>query len=196
MKKHLGIAAFAVVLAAASTSSFAADPGAFFINGNLGQSNFHDHEDFNDSNTDTSATLRAGYYWQSDVVDFGVEAGYASMGTAKGSLLGPNLSTFNFAAKVTGPLAGATIKYKFQNKMFLSARAGYFGSTIKLSGDGFGSQSKSEGGSYIGAGVGYDITPQFSLGVNWDEYRARASFYGIGTKLGITSISGFAEYRF
>lgn len=196
MKKHVGTAALAAVLAAVSTSSFATDPGAFFINGNLGQSNFHDQGDFNSNNTDTSATLRAGYYWQSDVVDFGVEGGYASMGSAKGSLAGPNLSTLDYSAKVTGPLAGATIKYKFQNRMFLSARAGYFGSNIKLGVDGFGSQSKSEGGSYIGAGAGYDITPQFSLGVNWDEYRARASFYGIGTRLGISSISGFAEYRF
>lgn len=196
MKKHLGIAAFAAVLAAVSTSSFAADPGAFFINANVGQSNFHDQADFSSSNTATSATLRAGYYWQSEVVDFGVEGGYASMGSAKGSLAIPGYPPLNYAAKVSGPLAGATIKYKFQNKMFLSARAGYFGSKIKLSGDGLGSQSKSEGGSYIGAGVGYDLTPQFSLGVNWDEYRARASFYGIGTRLGITSISGFAEYRF
>ena len=195
MKKYLGIAAFAAVLAAVSTSSFATDPGAFFINANVGQSNFHDRGDFS-NNTDTNATLRAGYYWQSEVVDFGVEGGYASMGKAKGSIVGPNLSTFNYAAKVTGPLAGATIKFKFRNKMFLSARAGYFGSKINLSADGLGSQSKSEGGSYIGAGVGYDLTPQFSLGVNWDEYHARASFYGVGTKFGITAISGFAEYRF
>lgn len=195
MKKHLGIAAFAVLLVAASTSSFAADQGAFFINTNVGQSNFHDKGDFS-SNTSTGATLRAGYYWQSEVWDFGVEGGYASMGKAKGSIVVPGYPTFHYAAKVDGPLAGATVKYKFQNKMFVSVRAGYFGSRIDLSGDGVGSQTKSEAGNYIGAGVGYNLTEHFSLGVNWDEYHSRASFYGITTKFGISVVSGFAEYRF
>jgi OOP family OmpA-OmpF porin len=195
MKKYFGIAAFAALLVTASTSSFAADQGAFFINTNVGQSNFHDHGDFS-SDTPINATLRAGYYWQSEVWDFGLEGGYASLGKAKGSIVVPGFSTFNYAAKVDGPLAGATLKYKFQNRMFLSARAGYFGSRINLSGDGLGSQTKSGGGSYIGAGVGYDLTPHFSLGVNWDEYRARVSSSGVTTKFGITVLSGFAEYRF
>ena len=195
MKNHFGKAAFAVLLVAASSSSFAADQGAFFINTNVGQSNFHDKADFS-RNTSTGATLRGGYYWQSEVWDFGLEGGYASMGKARGSIAVPGYTTFNYAAKVAGPLAGATVKYKFQNRMFLSVRGGYFGSRITLSGDGLGSQTKSDAGNYIGAGVGYDLTRHFSLGLNWDEYRSRASFSGVTTKFGITVVSGFAEYRF
>ncbi len=193
MKNHFGIAACAALLVAASSSSFAAEQGAFFINGNLGQSNFHDHGFSN--HTDTSSALRAGYYWQSDVVDFGVEGGYVNLGQAGGSV-SPYGMAVNYSAKVTGPLLGANMKYKFRNRMFVSARAGWFRSKFEVSADNLVSQSVTGNGAYSGVGVGYDINSHFSLGVNFDEYHGRATIYGTKAKEGISSLSGFAEYRF
>jgi OOP family OmpA-OmpF porin len=59
-----------------------------------------------------------------------------------------------------------------------------------------GSQSFSGDGAYSGVGVGYDITPHFSLGVNFDEYHGRATVYGTKAREAVSSLSGFAEYRF
>ncbi|OOG63935.1 hypothetical protein B0E46_08335 [Rhodanobacter sp. B04] len=193
MNKRISMVAVAVALAAASTSSFAADQGAFFINGNLGQSNYHDNTFSN--HTDTSTAVRAGYSWQNNAIDFGVEAGYVDLGKASGPLTANNM-TVNFSAKVKGPLAGANFKYKFSNKMYVSARGGWFRSNMDASISGFGSDSFHGDGSYIGAGVGYDISRHFSLGVNYDAYHARAKVYGVKAGESIGMISGFAEYRF
>ena len=84
MKKHIQMIAVAGAMAAASGSAVAADPGAFFINGNLGQSTYHDGGF--DNNTDTSGAIRAGYSWQSYKVDFGVEGGYVDLGRATGEI--------------------------------------------------------------------------------------------------------------
>ena len=148
--------AMAAALAASSTGSMATDQGAFFVNRNLGQSTHHD-SGFN-RNTDTSASLRAGYSWQSWLVDFGVEAGYVDLGQASADVA---LSTFGnraFTAHGKGPLLGANSRYKFRNRMFVSARGGWFRSTLDASVSGIGSQSYRGNGAYVGVGVGYDIT--------------------------------------
>lgn len=189
MKKHIQMIAVAGALAAASGSAVAADPGAFFINGNLGQSTYHDGGF--DNNTDTSGAIRAGYSWQSYKVDFGVEGGYVDLGRATGEIFGEK-----YSVKGKGPLLGLNIKYKFENKMFVSARGGYFHSTLEEGVQGFGSDSFHGNGAYLGAGVGYDITPQFSLGLSYDDYHGRVRFDGYRFNESIGVYSGFAEYRF
>ena len=77
-KKIIGKTVLATVLGVVSTTALAVDPGAFFINGNIGQSHYHD-QGFNDR-TDTSAAVRAGCAWHvGDASDVGVEAGYANL---------------------------------------------------------------------------------------------------------------------
>ncbi|MDE2308808.1 MAG: porin family protein [Xanthomonadaceae bacterium] len=194
MKKLIKMTAAAVVLGALSTSAFAAGPGAFFINANIGQSNFHDHSFSN--HTDTATAVRAGYAWHiGNAGDFGVEAGYVDLGRASGSVLVNNVST-GFGAKLSGPLLGANYRYTFSNKIYVSARAGWFRSKFDANIAGIGSQSFSGNGAYSGLGVGYDITPHFSLGVNFDEYHGRATVYGTKAKEGVSALSGFAEVRF
>ena len=193
MNKRIPMAAIAVALAAVSTSSFAADQGAFFINGNLGQSNYHD-SGFTD-HTDTSTSVRAGYSWQGSTTDFGVEAGYVDLGKASGSVSANN-AIANYSVKGKGPLLGVNFKYKFNNKMFLSARGGWFHSSLDANISGLGSQSFHGDGGYLGAGVGYDISSHFSLGVSYDDYHARAKIYGVKSGESIGVFSGFAEYRF
>ena len=194
MNRIIKKVAFAVVLGAVSSAAFAADTGAFFINANVGQSHFHDHG-FSDR-TDSDAAARVGYVWHvGDASDFGVEAGYANLGQASESLI-VNLNTVNVATKLTGPVIGGNYKYKFANKMYVSVRAGWFRSKFNVNVPGSGSQSFSGNGAYSGIGVGYDINQHFGLGVNFDEYHGRATFYGTKAKEGVSALSGFAEYRF
>lgn len=194
MKKVIKMTALALVLGAVSTGAFAGDTGAFFINGNVGQSHFHDHT-FNDR-SDSSTAVRAGYAWHlGDAGEFGVEGGFVDLGRASGSLMSGG-NVFNLSAKLSGPVLGANYKYRFSSKVFLSARAGWFHSKFDTDATGLGSQSFSGNGAYSGVGVGYDFTPHFSLGVNFDEYHGRATVYGTKAKEGVSSVSGFAEYRF
>lgn len=194
MNKAIKGAALAVVLGALSSSAFAASPGAFFINTNIGQSHFHDRN-FSDR-SDTSTAVRAGYSWQvGDGSNFGVEAGYVNLGHASSSMLvGGN--PINIDAKLSGPLLGANYKYQFRSQWFVSVRAGWFRSKFDANATGLGSQSFSGDGAYSGVGAGYDVTPHFSLGVNFDEYHGRATVYGTKSKEGVSAISGFAEVRF
>ncbi|OOG59895.1 outer membrane beta-barrel protein [Rhodanobacter sp. C03] len=193
MNKRFHLTAIAVALAAVSTTSFATDPGAFFINGNLGQSHYNDNG-FSDR-TDVSVAVRGGYSWQSDVVDFGVETGYVDLGKAHGTVTDGAISA-NYSAQGKGPLLGINLKYKFVNKWFVSGRLGYFRSTLVENISGFGSQSYSGNGGYAGVGVGYDITPHFSLGASYDNYRGRVKYAGSSYADNIGVVSGFAEYRF
>jgi len=193
MNKRFQITAIAAVLMAASGSSFATDPGTFFINGNLGQSSYNSGTATN--NTAFSSAVRAGYTWYNDTWNFGVEAGYVDLGSLHGPINVDGISA-RYTDKASGPLLGANLKYKFENKWFISGRAGYLYSTIKASVSGLGSQSISGNGGYAGLGVGYDITPHFSLGLDYDLYRARAKADGLQFRGYVGVTSAFAEYRF
>lgn len=193
MKKYMQAAVAAVAMAVVSGGAFAADQGAFFINGNLGQSHFHDRG-FNDR-SDTSGALRAGYSWQGDTADFGIETGYVDLGKASGSVA-IGTTAVGFSAKAKGPLLGVNGRYKFRNKMYISGRAGWFHTRMEMDAGGFGSGSYNGDGTYAGVGVGYDVTQHFSLGVGFDNYHGRIKFNGrkYGESIGV--FSGFAEYRF
>jgi hypothetical protein len=193
MNKRFQITAIAVVLMAAASSSFAADQGTFFINGNLGESSYNSGTATN--NTASSSAIRAGYTWYNDTWNFGVEAGYVDLGSIHGPV---NIDGISVRAtdQAKGPLAGLNLKYKFENKWYISGRAGYLHSTLKASVSGYGSQSISGNGGYAGLGVGYDITPHFSLGLDYDLYRARARGDGLQFRGYIGVTSAFAEYRF
>jgi hypothetical protein len=193
MNKRFVVTATAIALAAASTSTFASDPGTFFINGNLGQSSYN-----SGTATDNKAfspAIRAGYTWYNDVWNFGVEAGYVDLGSIHGTVNVEGIST-RYTDKASGPLVGLNLKYKFENKWYVSGRGGYIHSTLKAGASGFGSQSYSGNGGYAGLGVGYDITPHFSLGAGYDLYRVRARGDGLLFRGYVGVTSAFAEYRF
>lgn len=195
MKKQMLSIAVAGALVAASGSAWAADPGTFFINGNLGQSSYHEGGLTN--NTDTSGSIRGGYVWQSDVVDFGVEAGYVDLGTASTQLSSdlPGLSE-KVSVKASGPLLGLNLKYKFQNHMFVEGRGGLFHSSVSVDIANYGSERFHGNGGYLGAVVGYDFNAHFSLGAAYDAYHARINSDDVKGNGSIGVFSGFAEYRF
>jgi len=193
MKRRFLIAATAVVLAAGSSSAFADEPGAFFVNTNLGQSSYNSGTVT--SNTAFGATVRGGYAWYSEAWNFGVEAGYADLGTVRGPV-NINGVTATESAKAEGPLVGINLKYKFANQWYLSARVGYLHTSVDTRVAGFGSYDFHGGGGYGGAGVGYDFTNHFSVGLAYDNYRIKYRVLDLNFSGNVGHSSIFAEYRF
>lgn len=201
MDKHFMLIGSVVALALISTSAPASEPGAFFINGDLGQSHFHD-SGFTDK-TDTSSALRAGYRWNSDRFAFGVEAGYVNLGTAKSTALEYTPYKETFDVKGKGPLAGVNARYTFADNIYLSGRAGWFRSKFDVRTTSAlvepvqtFSNSYQGDGSYAGVGAGYNITPNFGLGVAFDDYHGRARINDIKVGESVGVFSGVAELRF
>ena len=195
MSKRFQIAAIAVALAAVSSSSFADESGAFFINGNLGQSSYNSNNSALSDNTPFSTAVRGGYSWYSESWDFGVEAGYVDLGKATGSISVDGFST-HIGAHAQGPLLGINLKYKFANQWFLLGRLGYLHTTLKESASGIGSETDHGGGGYGGVGVGYDLTKHFSIGAGYDNYRIKVRIDGVNASGNVGTFTGFAEYRF
>lgn len=196
MDKRIRMAVAAALLAVASTGAMAAESGAFFINGNLGQSRYHD-SGFSDK-TDTASAVRFGYDWNAGAFSFGAEGGYVDLGKASGTAYSdvPYGPSYGISAKTSGWLLGGNGKYRYANGMFVSARLGYFRSTFDTSMSGAGSQSFSGDGGYAGVGFGYDFNRNVSLGVGYDHYHGRATVYGTKAGEDIDMFSAFAEFRF
>jgi Outer membrane protein beta-barrel domain len=195
MSKRFQMAAIAVALAAASSGAFAEESGAFFINGNLGQSSYNSNNSALSNNNPFTATVRGGYGWYGGPWDFGVEAGYVDLGKATGSVSLDGIRT-NVGAHAQGPLLGINLKYEFENKWFVSGRVGYLHTTMTESVSGFGSESAHGGGGYGGVGVGYDFTKHFSVGAGYDNYRIKVRVDGVNASGNVGTFTGFAEYRF
>lgn len=210
MKKILTVA-LGAALAIASASAAAADAnGAFFINAGVGQAQYHvgrtNDLGFRLDDKDTAGALRFGYAWRvAPAFDLGVEGGYADLGklVAKYSD-GATSSKSDLGA--TGWLLGANGKYRFEKNAYVSARAGWFRSREKLEASAFDvangqslghASTDGEGdGWYGGVGVGYDFAPNFSMGLNYDNYHVKAKLEGVSNtgNVGVFSLS--AEYRF
>jgi len=215
------VAVVATTLGAASAAALA-DDGNFFVNGDLGQSHYRIASSYtvapsifdggyrySADKQDVAGALRFGYRWHS-LVDYGVEAGYVDLGQAETKFNGPytNLKTDQ---KTRGWLVGGNLKYNIAEKWYVSARGGWFRSRNEvdargvffvqpLAGDqpNFRSHSSNTGtGEYLGLGAGYNILPNLSVGLSYDNYHARlnrSSESDSGLNIALYSVS--AEYRF
>jgi opacity protein-like surface antigen len=197
--KRLKIVVAAAILVISSAPAMAQD-GQFFINGNLGQSNFSNIFAGSWDKTDTQGALRLGYAWNG-VWGYGVEAGYADLGQASqhGSYSYTDLNGktqqagYQNSFSAHGWLLGGNLKYNFNSSWYLSGRGGWFQprTTIKSSSSGIElqhSQNSTQG--YFGLGVGYNISRSWSLGVGYD-------YYDLGRDYGhVNAYSGTAEFRF
>ena len=208
------MAATAIALAAFATGANAQVQGAFYLGGNLGASYYHDRG--LDNRSDLAGILRAGYEWRTDEFlddrfGFGIELGYADLGKADGKVgtalykdnqfQGYALS--NASLKMSGPTLGGTFRFRFRDRWYLYARAGYLHAQLHLSSrtdqDGViyrGSGSLHTDGGYAGVGVGYDYNEHFSLGVGYDGYFAKVHQDGVRYDSDVGVISGAATYRF
>lgn len=188
----------AAVLAVAAVSPFAAKADEsnqldnFFVAGNLGQSNYRIGGISDKS--DVFQNVRFGWRWNGLV---GAEIGYAYLGQAKNTVD----SATAFAKPRVGQL-GVTAKYNFFNNWYVTGHGGYLRSrtTAGLTvGDVSASQRSWNNGWYAGAGVGYDVTRNVSLALNYDNYhvkygRAGASESQVNTN--VAAYSASVEYRF
>jgi len=199
--KSVSVAVLATVFGTAACSVMAQD-GQFFLNGNVGQSNFSapswgaTHKD----NSDTYGALRFGYVWQGKF-DYGVEAGYADLGqmvrSGSYAYTGLNGETAQAGYRETGStrgwLLGGNLKYHFDSPWYLSARGGWFvaRTTFKFGPHGeLGSSSETNSRPYFGLGAGYDLTRSFSVGAGYD-------YYNLGDTFGhVNAYSVSAEFRF
>lgn len=191
MKNALfAIALAATGIAAVPAISHAADTSGFFINGNVGQSNLNKGA-YDDSDTGYAANI--GYRWAfAPSVLIGIEAGYTDLGSVSPKNgFAPVLGN----AELSGWNVGVNGHFNVSDNWYLSGRAGLFRADIKggyFDGAAPVLVDDSSNKWYAGAGFGYDFNNNFSVGVNYDYYKADKS--GLNFSPDLVSVSG--EYRF
>ncbi|MEO5626888.1 MAG: porin family protein [Dokdonella sp.] len=187
-------ALFAIALATAGVAavpatSHAADTSGFFINGSVGQANLSKGA-YDDNDTAYSANL--GYRWAvAPSVLLGVEGGYTDLGSVSPKSGSEALGK----AEISGWNLGVNGHFNVAENWYLSGRAGLFRGDVK--GGYFDGVvpvrvDDSSNKWYAGAGVGYDFSNNFSVGVNYDYYKAEKN--GLKFSPNLVSVSG--EYRF
>jgi OmpA-OmpF porin, OOP family len=170
----------------------------FFVAGNLGQTQARTSE--LDHKNSVFQNVRFGWRWNGII---GAEVGYVYLGRPKADV-GNGFGSFS--AKPQAATIGLNAKYNFYQSWFVTAHAGYLRSRTELaftSGD-FDSRYKTwNSGLYAGLGVGYDVTKNVSLALNYDNYRLQAGndtspyYVGVGhTRTNIAAYSASVEYRF
>lgn len=170
----------------------------FFVAGNLGQTQART-SDLSHNNS-VFQNVRFGWRWNGII---GAELGYVYLGRPKADI-GNGLGSLS--AKPQAATVGLNAKYNFYQNWFVTAHAGYMRSRTELaqtSGD-FESRYKTwNNGLYAGVGVGYDITRNFSLAVNYDDYRVQAgnstsiNYVGVDHgRFNVAAYSASVEYRF
>lgn len=211
--------AIASITLGAVSGILLADNGQFFVNGNVGQTDYRQSSPYaigdgttpHNDKTDTGGALRFGYVWHS-TIDYGVEVGYADLGQAQ-------LKSYNFindstTIKSRGPLFGGNLKYNFDS-WYVSAHAGWYRSRIEtgksqtpgvcplghLCPDILIASTKQAStttgtGEYLGLGAGYNFTPHFSLGLSYDNYHSRPAYSHENNDFNTAMYSVTAEYRF
>ncbi|MGC1548879.1 MAG: outer membrane beta-barrel protein [Rhodanobacter sp.] len=194
----------------------------FFVAGNLGTSQYRDATASNspryrDDLTHSSGVfqnLRFGWRWNGIV---GPEIGYAYFGKGKKDYSVPD-RTYSVQPKAL--TVGVNGKYNFYGDWFVTGHAGWLRSRTTvacttsfipcgpdhvygLPGGPSVSNTSNRNGWYGGLGVGYDVTPHVSVGLNYDNYDVRYNAVdnpnsGLDTKAkrNIAAFSGSVEYRF
>ena len=166
--------------------------GGFFVNGNVGRSSL-DTGPYNDNDTGYQANI--GYRWSLNPnVALGIEGGYADLGKfdTRSSYSGLGLGR----ASVKGWTAGVNGHFNITPEWYVSGRAGLFRADLK---GGYLDATDlpvpvddTSTKYYAGAGFGYDFANNFSVGVNYDYYKAKTN----GLKFDPNLVSVSAEVRF
>jgi OmpA-OmpF porin, OOP family len=166
----------------------------FFVDGNLGQTQARvggvDHKN------SVFQNVRFGWRWNGIV---GAEIGYAYLGRPKTDIDGGSLSAKPQAAQI-----GLNAKYNVYQNWFVTAHAGYLRSRTTAAyafGDYQFRDKTWNNGVYAGVGVGYDVTKNVSLALNYDDYRIQAGNQTDTSLLphsraNIAAYSASVEYRF
>jgi OmpA-OmpF porin, OOP family len=163
----------------------------FFVAGQLGQTQYR--TDLLSHDNGVFQNVRFGWRWNGLV---GPEIGYVYLGRPKDVANDAQLSVKPRAATV-----GINAKYNFYQNWFVTGHAGYMRSqsyVTAISGDSSDRAKTWNNGLYAGLGVGYDVTNNFSVGLNYDNYRVQI---GNNTNVAhdrtnVAAYSASVEYRF
>lgn len=163
----------------------------FYVAGNLGQTQ-NRNSDFGHNNS-VFQNVRFGWRLNDHV---GPEVGYVYLGRPKNVTDGVKTNLKSRAATV-----GVNGKYSIgDSRWFVTGHAGYMRSMSYIGetyGDAESREKSWNNGWFAGAGVGYDLTRNVSLAVNYDNYRLQ---YGRPTNgqghSNVAAFSGSLEYRF
>ncbi len=166
-----------------------------FINGGVGQSSI-DRGAYDDDDTAFNANI--GYRWAvSPNVLLGVEGGYTDFGSISPGRYDAVLGK----AEISGWNLGVNGHFNVADNWYVSARGGLFRGDVKAGYYGVpvvGEEipvyriDDTSNKWYAGAGFGYDFSSNFSLGLNYDTYRAEEA----GMKFSPDMVSVSGEYRF
>jgi OOP family OmpA-OmpF porin/outer membrane immunogenic protein len=179
-------------LTAIPLTSHAADQSGFFINGNVGQSNtskgLYDDDD-------TGFGANVGYRWAvAPNVLLGIEGGYTDLGEFSTKNRYTGLGVPN--AEISGWNLGVNGHFNVTDNWYVSGRAGLFRADVKGGYfDDAGALVRVDDNAnkwYAGAGFGYDFNNNFSVGLNYDYYKADKNNLDLQSDL----VSVSAEYRF
>ncbi|MGB0132338.1 outer membrane beta-barrel protein [Dokdonella sp.] len=209
MKNTLLVVAIATAgLFAVTTLSHAAeDKGGFFVNGSVGQATLNKGI-YDDS--DTGYQINAGYRWAlAPAFAFGIEGGYTDLGkfspkadlvtvTSIGGVGQPPGVPVDYPlgnAELSGWTLGVNAHWNLSDSWYVSGRTGLFSADAKGYALDASPPFRVDGSSndwYAGAGFGYDFSNNFSVGLNYDYYKAGKNDLNLDT--GLVSVSG--EIRF
>jgi opacity protein-like surface antigen len=183
MRKILSLAA-ALVLAGASTGAMAAEGGQGFIGGEFGYNSVDIEVDgLSDGDDDRTMGVRAGYYFTPNIA---IEGFYNDL---------YDYSDEEFSGDLAGWGLGLVARKNFGadgNGFYVAGRAGVFMADVKVSEEGFGSASDDATGPYFGAGLGYDFTDNFGLGLTYTIYNADFDGFEIDSR----TLTAGIEFRF
>lgn len=178
----LAVAAFAAV-----PDAFAADTGGVFLDARygalLGNDGFSG-DGGSGGNSKTAWGADGGYLWKLDDARYlGFEVGYTHFGQISNGADALSFSSGQTTANAIS--AGIRFQYLFSDDKawFFQARGGLmslrsdstFSSFIPGQPSTTGSSSSSQGGSYLGLGVGRQLTQNFSLTLAYSLYKSTGS---------------------
>ena len=196
----MALAALAGLAAIPVASHAADDQDGFFVNGSIGRTEL-DKGIYDD--TDTGYIVNLGYRWAvAPNFALGAEAGYTDLGKWSGDLTllsdPPDGGPLR-ASALKGWTVGANAHWNFTDHWYLSGRAGLFRANLQgeylTVASGSVDRVRVDDTSnkwYAGAGVGYDFTRNFGVGISYDYYRADRN----GPKFDPGLVSVTAEARF
>ena len=188
----LAIALASAGLIAIPSLSHADSTNGFFINGNIGQSNLSKGA-YDDNDTGYGANV--GYRWAvAPNALIGLEGGYTDLGSfsPRNGFRGLGLGN----ADVKGWNLGVNGHFNLTPNWYISGRTGFFRADVRgayLDGAGLPVHVNDTANKwYAGAGFGYDFNSNFSVGLNYDYYKANKN----GLDFNPSMVSMSAEYRF
>ena len=186
-------AAGMLTIPAAFAQNAPSDNAGWFVNGNVGRTAINNGPY---DGHDTGYALNGGYRWSlAPNFALGAEVGYNDLGNIHArNIFNSSPVIERGKSQLHGWTAGANARFDLSRDWYLSGRAGVYSWT----GHGLSNEvnpvrkSLDDTSWYAGAGVGYNLNRNLSVGVNYDYFDAQRRNVDLSTDM----VSVSAEYRF